>query len=60
MKYNHVFEIAYSITTTEADGHKVTADELWAALRARVTGMGHSEILEASNWCPEETVEEDD
>lgn len=57
-KYNHVYEIAFSVTSETKDGGDVTADMLWLAIRARFAGMGQEEIVEAAWICSGETVEE--
>lgn len=55
-RYSHVFEIAFTVNT-DHDGEQVTADELWDALRARLT-MPYDEIIEACG--PPISTEESD
>lgn len=56
-RYNHVFEIAFSVDTDEADGLKVTAEELWAAFCRRLADITHDDIVELASWSPSETVD---
>lgn len=45
-KYNHAFDIAFSIET-DNEGENVTADELREGLRKRLDGISDAELIES-------------
>jgi len=63
MKYNHMYDIAFSVVCDNSDPYEFLTDnpeEVREAVRERVNSMGDCELLEAIGYCDTYEVEEDD
>jgi len=58
MKYNHMYDIAFSVVNESAVG-EVTPTEVCKAILKRLTELNDDEILEAIGYCDTYEVEED-
>ena len=50
MKYNHMFDVAFTVDTDESDPDKVTFQELMRGLLERIPNLYRDE-LEAFGYC---------
>ena len=50
-KFNHMFDIAFTLESSDADAKDVTPDMLKAALLHRIESLPKSEWLEACGLC---------
>lgn len=50
-KFNHMFDIAFALESSDADARDVTPDMLKAALLYRIESMSESEWSDACGLC---------